>query len=102
VLSALSVVPPLPPSALPFLDADEPGLERDDVEGIAPQFLNPHEELLNTFRKQAKLLREVEDEVDIRMHPFFYNIFFIVITYVVFLFIYKHKKYEYFVHNYIT
>lgn len=74
VLDSLAHVPPLPPSALPFLEDDESVPERESLAELsASQILHPHEELLQTFRKQAKLLREVEDEVDIRMYLTYYN-----------------------------
>ena len=49
--------------------------EDAQMEVRASQFLHPHEEAMQTFRKQAKLLREVEDAVDIRMYALSYPLF---------------------------
>jgi hypothetical protein len=57
-------------------EEDEPVVENGaQVDVSVSQLLHPHEELLQKFRKQAKLLREVEDEVDIRMFLFFFFLF---------------------------
>ena len=75
VLISLAHVPPLPPS-LPLLGEEELLMDEDaQMEVRASQFLHPHEEAMQTFRKQAKLLREVEDAVDIRMYALSYPLF---------------------------